>query len=744
MDSHIDLSPYPVDTFSLLRLSSGSLAAPDMLHMTLPAAAVITDDPISIASAALAHWNAYLASERYEDKTAFMTRAFWLLIHRLRLPDSAEGWLVQCSSPMYYASQPCLSALTQGMGISVLVRAYTLTGEVRWFDAAQRAVRTCGRDILDGGINTPIGDEGLFFEEVAVYPAAHILCGHILALFGLYDYMALTEDSTVAMLIQRGIAALHILLDEFDSGYWTRRDLLYRHLTAPFDHALHVQLLVALASYSDCEHCTRMAARWAAYQQRPECQLRRWVTSHIAALYDHKMAPWLRRLIFRITDRQEQSLPARVCVPITAFPVPGGMRGVLAGVAQAMNDRWQMLYLTHYQGPDPEELEVELFGRKNTSPWQFPFVWLYSLAGGVKLCTLLRRHGAYRLVLPQDGVFTGAFAALVGKMAGVRVVCMDHGNVTLLHDPAFRRERNWSLSTYPWPWQFLARLRLSLYWPSQHLLARIATHYTDLFLVAGDEVETVYRERLDVNPSRIVRYAYMVDAVRFAPPERETWRQRRAELGLAEETIVITLINRLAPEKGLQFALEGIAQALSALPAAISVRVRILIAGDGPLRGQVEADIRHHSLEAVSMLLGAASPARVSMLLSISTIFLYSGTRGTNYSVAVLEAMAAGCAVIATTAPTSNAKLLAEGRGMAIVPSDAVAIGTALTRLCHDPGLCHQMGQRARKYVMSNHNTHMLRRSLLRTSFFQPLVVAEDEQSRTTSIADCPRLFTKA
>jgi glycosyltransferase involved in cell wall biosynthesis len=189
------------------------------------------------------------------------------------------------------------------------------------------------------------------------------------------------------------------------------------------------------------------------------------------------------------------------------------------------------------------------------------------------------------------------------------------------------------------------------------------------------------------------------------------------------------LINRLVPEKGLQFALEGIALALAVLAPDIQTRMRVLIAGEGPLRSQIEADILRLGLNSVCIMWGEATPSGVVTILGMSDIFLYSGTLGTNYSMAVLEAMAAGCAVIASVAPQSNARLLAEGRGIAIQPGNATEIGTALARLCSDPALCHQMGQVAREYVTTHHSALMLKRTLLRASFFAPSVGEEGAEA---------------
>ena len=193
----------------------------------------------------------------------------------------------------------------------------------------------------------------------------------------------------------------------------------------------------------------------------------------------------------------------------------------------------------------------------------------------------------------------------------------------------------------------------------------------------------------------------------------------------------ITMINRLESEKGLHFALEGIKLALARLPAELRRRVRILLAGDGSLRSQVMADIQRYKLDQICVLLGSVTPPDVITLLGISDIFLYSGTRGTNYSMAVLEAMASGCAVIASVVPQSNAELLADGRGIPITPADSTAIGTAIIHLCNDLSQCRQMGQLAREYITTHHNIQMLKRTLLRASFFAPSIAIADAESFT-------------
>jgi hypothetical protein len=261
------LLPYPIDMWPLMDLP-GQILDETGVPYTLP-----TDvypgayHPTDIAQYALVNWDTHLKTGSEECRQAFIIQACWLVNHETRIADDAGGWPIPFSNNEFHALKPWLSALTQGVGISVLMRAYQLTGEAVFLHVARRAVRTFELDIRDGGVRCAVGDDGIFFEEVAVYPAAHILNGYILSLFGLYDYVALMNDACIHALIQRTLATLHTLIDDFDLGYGSRYDLLSKEPASRFYHGLHVTLLEALSQYSGCQHCATLAARWASYQR---------------------------------------------------------------------------------------------------------------------------------------------------------------------------------------------------------------------------------------------------------------------------------------------------------------------------------------------------------------------------------------------------------------------------------------------------------------------------------------------
>ncbi len=280
-DNVCELISYPLDMWPLLALPHGTLDEVGVPCNLATKKHPAIYHPTTIAQYALAQWNVYLATGDEKHRQAFMLQAEWLVAHESRFADNAGGWPIPFSVPEFYAQEPWLSALTQGNVISVLIRAYQLTGDDVFLEVAHRGVRTFELDIRDGGVSTSIGDDDVFFEEVAVYPAAHILNGYIFALFGLYDYLALTNDASITALVQRSFATLHTLIDGFDTGYWSRYDLLFRHLAPPFYHALHVEMLEALARYSGCKHCADLAARWEGYQQSLRSRLCYFIASRI-------------------------------------------------------------------------------------------------------------------------------------------------------------------------------------------------------------------------------------------------------------------------------------------------------------------------------------------------------------------------------------------------------------------------------------------------------------------------------
>lgn len=735
------LHPYPMDMSQFLVLplhQSGGAGRGPWGGAAINQAP--TEDAAAVAQYALAHWNLYLETNEEQHRLVFLAQARWLVAREMRIGGDTVGWPILLADTKEWAAlQPaqerreddgkegrrCLSAVAQGCVLSVLVRAYGLTHEEVFLETAHYTVRTFERDILDGGVSASVGSDGIFFEEVAAYPAAHSLPGLLFALFGLYDYVALSGDAHVEQLIACGLRALHELLGEFDTGFWTRANLLSRRLASPDELALQTMLLEALAKETDCEQCMRTALRWKGYQQQWSARLRYRIRSWVAAV-GRRFGLWVRGMVFPLASAGSSSSTGtdrlHVCIPVTSFPFTGGILTVLEGIAGVMQGSWQIEYLAHFIGPDRAKYVVHRFGGARTAPWHFPFVWLHVLAGAKKLVALLRGGAEYSVIMPQDGLFTAAFSVLVGKLAGIRVICIDHSTLTWPTNPLFRAERIEAIRRKPWhpTMRLLVLLMLQLYWPSLALLARFSARFVDHFLipgVPGDEIEDVCR-RIGVPQSRLTRFASMIDVRRHTVFDTETRAHMRELKGMDADDIVVAIICRLEAEKGLEVAIESIHRALTACSSEVRSRLRVVIAGDGLLRKQLEEDIAERGLSQTCVLWGDIPAEEVIALLGISDIFLYTSTRGACFPMAVLEAMASGCAVIASTQPIANAHLLAEGRGIAVSPGDAEQAALALEMLMNDLMLCRYMGKQARKYIALHHSPDTFQRTLMQITYW--------------------------
>lgn len=733
------IAPYPIDMSPLLAMPHGRLDEHGVPFNLWNGGFGEAYQPTSIAQYGLAQWNAYLADHDSARVEGFMSPARWLLEHETRMESGAGVWPIPFPSPGYGAPGPWLSALTQGNVISLLVRAYLHTKDLRYLECARRGARSFELDIFDGGVSAPVADTGIFFEEVATYPAARILNGYIISLFGLFDYLRVISDAHIEQLIKQSITTLHDLLPGYDMGFWSRYDLLHHKPASRFYHALHIILLRALAEYTDCDQCRAVADRWEAYERNPICRLRYYLAARTIR-YGVKIAQVRGARVRRAWSKKHESDGRTpVLAAITGFPIAGGMRGVLAGVNKTMSSEWMMEYLTRRVGPDASSYVIHRFqraysflGAEATSPSHYPNVLLYERAGRKELQRLVRTH-PYRIVMPLDGAFTAAYAAPVARRYGIRVVTMDHGNVPLADSAIYADQRMRQFAVRRQPRRMVEHVRFALYRRALRKLVRKGARATDVFLIAGDDEQNTYVRNYGVSPGLIVRYPLRMDVIGeepLGPFERQELRQR---LGLLDRPLQIALISRLTDEKGFDVAIDALHRAFSRLGPESVDRIGVVIVGRGPLRSQIEADIQSRGLETSCMFWGEATPPQVADLLRASDVFFYTGRRGAGYSGAMLEAMAAGCAIVATNAPVSNARLLADGRGVVTAVDDVAALTDGLVLLLSDAITRQNMGAGVRQYIQEHHNATAVRQGFLRATGWAPdlksLVARADERA---------------
>lgn len=165
------------------------------------------------------------------------------------------------------------SAMAQGEGCSLLLRAFVETGDRKYKDAAKKALDFMLLSINDGGTSEYI-DGGIILYEFTCFP--YVYNGWMFAIFGLIDYVVLTKDKYYKSILNKTLKALESRIKEIDIGYWSR----YRNdkmIASPFYHNLHIAQLMVLYEFSSIEEFNIVAQSLIKYQKNPFKKIRAFV-----------------------------------------------------------------------------------------------------------------------------------------------------------------------------------------------------------------------------------------------------------------------------------------------------------------------------------------------------------------------------------------------------------------------------------------------------------------------------------
>ncbi|WP_067075004.1 glycosyltransferase family 4 protein [Methanoculleus horonobensis] len=157
-------------------------------------------------------------------------------------------------------------------------------------------------------------------------------------------------------------------------------------------------------------------------------------------------------------------------------------------------------------------------------------------------------------------------------------------------------------------------------------------------------------------------------------------------------SIVITYIGRLIYAKGVQ-------DLLSVFPG-IQGDVQLLIVGDGSYRSELEA-LAHRGHISNITFFGELRPENVPGILKSTDIFV-NPSYSEGLPTSVLEACAAGCAVIATDVGGTEEIIHDGSTGFLIKPGDRQELTEKIGLLLSDKVIRETVGKNAQAYVMEN------------------------------------------
>lgn len=153
-------------------------------------------------------------------------------------------------------------------------------------------------------------------------------------------------------------------------------------------------------------------------------------------------------------------------------------------------------------------------------------------------------------------------------------------------------------------------------------------------------------------------------------------------------------VGRLSEEKGLRVLVE----AWSRLGETIPLR----IAGNGPLKEEIAAEIKTRKLSNVE-LLGQLPPSEIVPLMQGARFLMLPSVCYENFPLAVAEAFACGLPVIASRLG-SMAEIIKDGdTGMHVTPGDAAGLAAKADWAWRNPGRLQELGKAGRQEYVSKY-----------------------------------------
>ena len=191
-----------------------------------------------------------------------------------------------------------------------------------------------------------------------------------------------------------------------------------------------------------------------------------------------------------------------------------------------------------------------------------------------------------------------------------------------------------------------------------------------------------------ISPEKMVLIRNGIDAGRFRP---DPDRKRRTALGIPEKSLVFGTVSGLRKIKAIDILLQAFRSVRERIPEAF-----LIVAGDGPEASDLHALAQHLGIMDSIKFLGRRLD--VEMILPAFDVFVMSSL-SEGFPNAVLEAMACGVPVIATSVGGIRELVIPEETGRLVSPNSTGELAEAMIRIAENPSTRNEFSINARQYV---------------------------------------------
>jgi glycosyltransferase involved in cell wall biosynthesis len=187
----------------------------------------------------------------------------------------------------------------------------------------------------------------------------------------------------------------------------------------------------------------------------------------------------------------------------------------------------------------------------------------------------------------------------------------------------------------------------------------------------------------------------MVSISQFHPNGATLRLAKRQEIGAQPEHFLIGIVARLEPWKGHRYFVEAFAEIAPQFPEA-----RVILVGEGSLRGELEQMTREKNLQGRLSFLGVRKD--VAQLVNCLDLFVLPSLPGEGLPNVLLEAMACHIPVIATRVGGVPELVRDNQNGYLVPPGDAEALRTALVQALSNRTRLQEIARAGRATVEEN------------------------------------------
>lgn len=203
-------------------------------------------------------------------------------------------------------------------------------------------------------------------------------------------------------------------------------------------------------------------------------------------------------------------------------------------------------------------------------------------------------------------------------------------------------------------------------------------------IAISDAIEDFSIKVEGATPKQMHRVHYGLDTSVQPLNRSEAKRKLIRELNLPDDTTLVGMVCRLVDQKGVRYGLEAFTQVAESFP-----KAHLLIAGEGPLRPELEAKVNAAGLSNRVHFLGWRSDA-VALMAGLDILLAPSLWEG--FGLVMLEAMAQQTPVIASRVSAIPEVVVDRETGLLVEPKDVDGLKKALTELLKDAALRQHMG----------------------------------------------------